>query len=59
MGANSTQARALVLFLIAFIFIAGGFAGDIGFLYMLLGLVFLAASIALFVKCKPWEHKEE
>ena len=59
MGANPTQAQALVLFLIGFIFIAGGFAGNIGYLYMLIGLVFLGASIALFLKCKPWEHKEE
>ena len=59
MGANSTQAQALVLFLIAFVLIAGGFAANIGYLYILLGLLFLSASTALFLKCKPWEHKED
>jgi hypothetical protein len=59
MGANATQAQALVLFLIAFIFIAGGLAADIGYLYLVIGLGLLGASIALFLKCKPWEHNQE
>lgn len=59
MGANSTQAQGLVLFFIAFVLIAGGLAENISFLYILLGLLSLGASIALFLKCKPWEHKED
>jgi hypothetical protein len=59
MGANPTQAQGVVLFLIAFVLIAAGFAADISFLYLLLGLVTLAASIVLFLKCKPWEHTEQ
>lgn len=59
MGANSTQAQAFALFLIAFVLIAGGLAANIGYLYLLLGLVLLGASVALFMKCKPWEHNEE
>jgi hypothetical protein len=59
MGANSTQAQGLALFFIAFVLIAGGLAENISFLYILVGLVSLGASIALFLKCKPWEHKED
>jgi hypothetical protein len=58
MGANPTQAQGVMLFLIAFIFIAGGFAANIGYLYIVVGLVLLGASLALFAKCKPWEHNE-
>ena len=59
MGANPTQAQGVVLFLIAFVLIAAGLAEDINYLYLLIGLVLLAGSIALFLKCKPWEHNEE
>jgi hypothetical protein len=59
MGANPTQAQGLCLFFIAFVLIAAGLAADISFMYLLLGLVLLAASIVLFLKCKPWEQAEE
>jgi len=59
MGANSTQAQGLLLFLVAFVLIAGGLAANIGYLFLLVGLVLLGASIALFLKCKPLEHKED
>jgi hypothetical protein len=59
MGANPTQAQGMCLFIIAFALIAAGLAADINFLYLLTGLVSLAASIVLFLKCKPWEHAEE
>ena len=59
MGANPTQAQAVVLFFIAFIFIAGGFASNVSWLLMIVGLAFLAVSVALFIKCKPWEYREE
>ena len=58
MGANSTQAQALVLFVLAFVFIAAGLAANIGFLYIVIGLALLGASAALFLKCKPWENQE-
>ena len=58
MGANPTQAQALVLFLVAFICIAGSFAADLNWLMMIIGLALLGASAALFLKCKPWEHNE-
>ncbi len=59
MGANSTQAQAVVLFLVAFTLIAAGVAGNISFVPLLSGLVLLGVSVGLFLKCKPWEHKEE
>ena len=58
MGANPTQSQALILFLIAFVLLAAGMAGG-GIIYILGFLIFLGASIALFLKCKPWEHQEE
>jgi hypothetical protein len=48
-----------VLFFIAFTFIALGLAADVSYIAILVGLVALAASIVLFLKCKPWEHNEE
>ncbi len=59
MGANPTQARALVLFIIAFVVIAAALAADVNYLLLLLGLAGLGGSVALFLKCKPWEHIEE
>jgi 1,4-dihydroxy-2-naphthoate octaprenyltransferase len=58
MGANPTQAQALVLFLVAFICIAGSFAANLNWMLMIIGLVVMAAAIALFLKAKPWEQKE-
>jgi hypothetical protein len=58
MGANSTQAQGFTLFLVAFVCIAAGLAADINYLLLVLGLVLLGASGAVFIKCKPWEHRE-
>lgn len=58
MGANSTQAQAIALFLIAFICIAGGLAADVSYLWLIVGLALLGGSAAIFLKCKPWENKE-
>jgi hypothetical protein len=59
MGANSTQAQGVVLCFIAFTLISVGFAADINYLAVIVGLLMLGASIMLFLKCKPWEHKED
>ena len=59
MGANPTQAQAIILFLLAFTLIAAGLAADINYLYVLIGLGLLAWSAALFLKCKPWENAED
>jgi hypothetical protein len=58
MGANSTQAVAIVLFLAGFTVLAGGFAGG-GILITLLGVVLIGVSCFFFLKCKPWEHQGE
>ena len=59
MGANPTQAQGVLLFFIAFALIAAGLAANINFIAVLVGIAVLGASIALFLKCKPWEHSEE
>jgi len=57
MGANSTQAVAIVLFLLAFTALAGAFAGG-GLILALGAVVLLGISCFFFLKCKPWENKE-
>ncbi len=58
MGANPTQAVGITLFLIAFVLLAGAFAGG-GILYFLGFLVLLGISTALFLKVKPLEQGKE
>jgi hypothetical protein len=57
MGANSTQAVAIVLSLIGFVLLAGSMAGG-GILLLVGAVVCLGASAFFFMKCKPWEHQE-
>jgi hypothetical protein len=59
MGANSTQAQAVCLFLIAFGLISAGLAANYSYIALILGLLALGLSGMLFAKCKPWEHNEE
>jgi hypothetical protein len=59
MGANPTQAQAIVLCFVAFTSMAAGFAADISYIAVIFGVGALGASIMLFLKCKPWEHKQE
>lgn len=59
MGANSTQAQGVALFILAFVCLAAGFAAAFNFILILIGLVLLAASTVLFTKCKPWEHADQ
>ncbi len=58
MGANPTQGQAVVLFLVAFTLMSVGIAREFSLIYFVPGLICLAASIALFLKCKPWEQTE-
>ena len=57
MGANSTQAVGLAIFLVAFTLIPAGIAGG-GILVSLAGVVLLAVSLGVFLKAKPWEEAE-
>ena len=59
MGANPTQAQAYLIFLIGFVLITAGFAAGGNFIPILLGVALLVVSTAMFLKCKPWELKEE
>lgn len=59
MGANPTQAHGLVVFLIAFTVMAAGFAADGSFILILCALALLGVSFLIFMKCKPWEHRED
>jgi hypothetical protein len=57
MGANSTQAVGLAIFLVAFTLIPAGIAGG-GILVSLIGVVLLAVSLGVFLKARPWEEVE-
>jgi hypothetical protein len=57
MGANSTQAVAVVLSLLGFVLLAGAMAGG-GILSIVGAIALLGASAFFFMKCKPWEHQE-
>ena len=57
MGAHATQAVGLLLFLMAFVVLAGALAGA-GILVAVLGLALLGGAAAVFMKCKPLEHGE-
>ena len=59
MGSNPTQATAVLLFFVALTLIAVGLAADVSMVALTAGLASVAASIGLFVKCKPWEQREE
>ena len=57
MGANRNQAVGITAFLLGFTFLAGGmYAGK--FIFYLLALVLVAASVAVLLKAKPLEHIE-
>jgi len=58
MGANSTQGLATLLFLAAFVFLGWSLLAEGSIVLLLVFVVSLAASIALFMKAKPWEHAE-
>jgi hypothetical protein len=58
MGANPTQAQGSVLLFLSLTLIAAGLAQNVSVILVLLGVVALAGSIGLFLKCKSWEHEE-
>lgn len=58
MGANSTQAVAISLFLIGFVLLAGAAAGG-GVILALGGIVLVGGSCVFFLKCKPWEDQKQ
>ena len=58
MGANTTQALGVSVFLIAFVLISAGMAMGGSLVLILLGLVLLAVSMGILLKAKPLEHLE-
>jgi hypothetical protein len=58
MGANSTQALGVAVFLIAFVLISAGMAMGGSLALTVLGLASIAVSMGILRKAKPWEHKE-
>ena len=57
MGANSTQAAGVTFFLVAFVLLAGAFAGG-GILLLIGALALVGVACSFFLKCKPWEERE-
>ena len=55
-GANSTQGLATLVFLVSFVFLAWSFFDGGNLLFFVLFVIGAAGSVALFLKCKPWEH---
>jgi len=55
MGANPTQAQALLLFVIGFTLAAAGFSLGGNVILIILGLALAAGSIVIFRKCKESE----
>jgi hypothetical protein len=58
-GANSTQAQGVALFLVGFTLLAAGIARGFSILLIAGGAILLGASAVLFQKCKQWEHEEK
>ena len=56
MGANKTQAVALLITLIAFTLLALAFAGG-GVIVGILSLLLIVAGCYFFLKCKPLEDQ--
>ena len=59
MGANPTQAQALLLFMAGFTLSAAGFGLAGSILIGVIGMALAAGSIPIFLKCKPWEERED
>jgi hypothetical protein len=57
LGANSTQALGVTIFLLGFTALAVGLAKG-GVIYYLLTAALLGISFAVFMKCKPMENAE-
>ncbi len=59
MGANSTQALGVSLFLAAFVFFAAGLATGVNAILIITAAALMAAACGVFFKVRPWEHRED
>lgn len=57
MGANSTQAIGVTMFLLGFTALPVGIARG-GVTYYLFAIALVGISVGIFLKCKPWENTE-
>ena len=57
MGSNSMQGWALLVLFLAFTFLSVGLFYDGSMLFLLLAVVTMAGSIAMFLKVKPLENQ--
>lgn len=58
MGANPTQAYGIIAFYLAFAALAGAFASGGSLVLVIVAIVLLGVSVAISLKCKPWEDAE-
>ncbi len=58
MGANSTQALGVTLFLLAFVVMAAAMAMGGNLALLLTSVAILAVSAGILLKAKPWEELE-
>lgn len=58
MGANSTQAMGVALFLLGATTMSASVVAG-GIIVFVIGLALLGGSVATFLKCKPWENAED
>ena len=56
MGSHSAQAQAIVLFLIAFVLLAGAFAAGGSVLWVILAILVFGLSVWRFASCKGLEE---
>ena len=59
MGAHSTQGLAILMFLVAFTFLAAAMFGGGNLMFIVLFLVGAVVSVGLFLKAKAWEEMEK
>ena len=59
MGSNPTQAYGFIVFFLAFVALAGAFASGGSILLVVVAIVLLGVSVAICLKCKPWENVED
>jgi len=57
MGAHTTQALGVILFLLGFTALPVGIARG-GIIYYLLSVALVGLSVAIFLKCKPLDNSE-
>ena len=59
MGANPTQAYGVISFFLAFVALAGAFALGGSIILIVVAIILVGVSVAISLKCKPWEDAED